>query len=99
MEEFLELWPVGVRNGAGEPVRGNRKDLEKKMIAFLNKYKYTKDTIMSATRMYLKRQSQDGYRFCNGAHYFVSKEGVSKLANECDVLGIVKPDTEWGETV
>jgi hypothetical protein len=86
MKQFLALWPDGVRNINGDYLRSNQRDLIKKLRQFLTKYKYNYDVILKATTTYLKRQGANGYSYCSQAHYFVSKNGESKLATECEAI-------------
>lgn len=83
--EFLALWPEGTRNANGDYLRTNAADIEKKLKAFVKKYKFSKETILRGTESYLSRQRAQGFAYCNQAHFFVSKDGISKLASECEL--------------
>lgn len=83
--DFIDLFPEGVRNRGGDYLRTNKKDLTNKMQTFMRKYKgYTPEVIKAATKQYLSKQARDNYAWCNAAHFFISKNGVSKLATECE---------------
>ncbi len=98
IDEFLEIYPKG-RNKSGETLRSNVIDTKNKMKGFLKKYKYSKETILQATKNYIRQQALSRYEFCNAAHYFISKQGFgSKLANECDnVLNGNESISSFGE--
>lgn len=83
---FLDKFPAGIRNKGGEVVKAHPTDVKKKMKTFLKKYKYDKETILEATDRYLTRMKTDGYGWCNSAHYFISKDNISKLAAECELV-------------
>lgn len=82
--EFLNLWPQDARNINGDKLRSNVADTTKKLGAFIKKYRQPKEKIIEGTKRYLERQSRNGYAYCNQAMYFISKDGISKLANECE---------------
>lgn len=93
IDRFLELWPKRTRNKAGEYLLSNKTDLEKKLKSFFKKYRsYNYDLVLRATEMYLNKQRENGFEYCNAAHYFVSKSSVSKLASECE--GILQGNEE-----
>ncbi len=87
VDAFVELWPPDARNINGDKLIGHAPDIEKKLKAFVKKYKFDQDVILRATENYLSRQRAQGYAYCNQAHYFISKDGISKLAGECDLAG------------
>lgn len=86
LESFITLFPEGVRNSSGEYLRTNKTDIATKMRSFLKRYKYDMPTVLGATRKYLNKQAVNNYAYCNAAHYFISKSGISKLATECESL-------------
>lgn len=100
-EKFLGLFPEGVRNRGGEYLRTNKKDILSKMNTFVTKYRYSPETILSATERYLKQQAREQYGFCSAAHYFISKNGISKLASECEALRTNpgNDEDEWRNTL
>lgn len=84
VDKFLDLWPKGVKNKAGDYLLSHRNDVKVKLGLFFKKYKYEEDAVLKATEAYLKIQKHQNFDFCNAAHYFISKNGVSKLAAECE---------------
>lgn len=86
IDEFVGLFPEGTRNGGGDYLRSNKKDVFRKMLQFMKKYPYDGPTILKATEHYIKQQSLDRYTYCNGAHFFIMKGGISKLATECEAI-------------
>jgi hypothetical protein len=85
--DFQAKFPTGIRNKGGESISSHPTDIAKKMKTFITKYKYNATTILAATDAYLGRMKRDGYAWCNAAHYFILKNGISKLAAECESLG------------
>ncbi len=84
IQEYRELFPVGVRSG-GFPVRGDLKGCIKKMEEFLETYpEYDKELILKVTKDYVERKKQDGYAYMQLAHYFIKKDDISTLASECE---------------
>lgn len=95
VREFLALWPEGVRNMNGDKIKSNPIDVTKKMGQFIKKYKFDRQTIVSSTERYLARQRAQGYTYCNQAMYFILKDGISKLASECENND--EPQGGWDE--
>jgi hypothetical protein len=97
VDEYLAMFPQGVRNGGGESLRAHPKDVLKKMRAFFNKYKFERELVKKATQGYLDRQRMTGYQWCSSAHFFISKNGISKLAGECENYKEVehKEEGDW----
>lgn len=95
--KFLGYFPEGVRNRGGKTIKTNIPDTAKKMRSFLTKYKYTTDIVLKATEMYVSKKRQEGYAWCTAAMYFISKNGVSELASECDAIlkGDVTDSHAW----
>lgn len=83
VQNFIEIFPEKTRNGGNEVLRSNKLDVSKKMRQFISKYDFSKEVILGATRKYINIQSRTRYQYCSGAHYFIMKDGNSKLANEC----------------
>ncbi len=81
--EFIALWPDN-RNLNGDRIKSNLADVSRKMGQFNKRYRFDKDTILRATERYLTRQRAQGYTYCSQAMYFILKDGVSKLAAECE---------------
>lgn len=86
IDEWYDLWPVGVKSG-GLYVRTDKRGTLRKMKSFNLQYPmYDKDTIFQATKNYLLDQSIRGYSYCKLAPYFIYKDGMSILAGECENL-------------
>ena len=50
VDAFVELWPPDARNINGDKLIGHAPDIEKKLKAFVKKYKFTQDVILRATQ-------------------------------------------------
>lgn len=100
VEDFIAIFPEGKRNAGGEYLRGNSTDVTEKLNKFLKKYKYPAETILGATSKYVKQQARDDYRWCSAAHFFINKNGVSKLATECEAFkGIDEVSENWQDNL
>lgn len=88
INSWLEIFPFGKVNG-----RFLRSDAEiciERMQWFIEKFKYDKETILTATRAYIKDQenSESRHTFTRNANYFIYKgrdnaERISDLATWC----------------
>lgn len=86
IDEWRALFPEGVNN-AGYRYRGNKLEVQKKMIKFVNNYDYSKEEIFQATKRYIDRFAVKGYNYMQQAHYFIEKKDAgSTLASECETL-------------
>lgn len=93
VEEYLELFPKGVKNGGNKPLRSNIKDTMAKMRRFQVKYGYNNETILKATKNYVDRL-RGVYTYCPTAEYFIMKDGSSALATECQMIKDVGSDED-----
>lgn len=86
VEEFRNKFPEG-KNGGGVSFKGNPIDVKNKLHKFMNKYKkYTMETILLATDLYLNGFKRKGYEFCQAAEYFILKNQTSTLAGFCELV-------------
>lgn len=85
--EFLNKFPEGKKNNGGKTIRTNFEDTKAKMVKFLNKYKRYNDfnLILRAATNFVANFRGD-YSYCPTAEYFISKNGTSALATECEVI-------------
>ena len=83
MEEWYSFFPKGVKSG-GYPVRSGLTGCRTKMFKFLKKNKFNKDTILLATKLYIKEMEKVNYSFMSLAHYFIEKDGKSILEAYCE---------------
>ena len=94
IQSWREIFPEGV-NSAGFRYRGDKGEVTKKMIKFVNTYDYSIEQIFQATRYYVDRFSQKGYAYMQQAHYFIEKRGAGSTLNaECEGLSDVKSNKE-----
>ena len=89
IDEWVDIFPRGVRSG-GRLLRGDKISCLRKMRVFLKEYPYTRETILEATRNYIKSKEQEGYTYTRCAVYFIYRvdqsrsDKVSDLATWCD---------------
>jgi hypothetical protein len=82
-DEWMELWPKGVKTG-GKLIRSDKKDCLDKMKKFIKKYNHSSETIISVTKEYLDEFSRQNYQYIKSATYFIDKRGEgSELAARC----------------
>lgn len=89
VNEYRELFPKGTLP-SGQPARATSKELEKKFLWFFLNYKYDWDTILKATKKYIRDYEPAGYKYMKTSSYFINKtdKGVvtSTLASYCDMI-------------
>ena len=86
IDEWYELWPVGIKSG-GYYLRSDKAGSKRKLKKFLESHPhYTKEVVLEATKNYLNEQSIKGYQYTKLAPYFIGKDGLSVLAGECEHL-------------
>lgn len=85
VQNFRNIFPKGVTTG-GKYVRSSSKDCEKKLKQFIKEYEFENETILKATEKYVSRYQMQGYKFMKTASYFILKDKVSALADECEML-------------
>lgn len=94
IESWREIFPKGINSG-GYRYKGDKTEVFKKMIKFVNTQDYTTEQIFQATTDYVERFSLKGYAYMQLAHYFIDKKGVgSTLAAECEALNEREPKEE-----
>lgn len=104
IQSWREIFPEGVNSG-GFRYRGDKAEVIKKMIKFVNTHNYSLEQIFQATRDYVERFSLKGYAYMQLAHYFIEKRGVgSTLSSECEALSERPTNTnekgdEYGRSV
>lgn len=84
--EYTDIFPI--KNGEGRLVRMHEATAESKMKQFIKKYKYARDIILAATRMYISEQEQKdpSHKYTKNSNNFIHKYGdgiESELASWC----------------
>lgn len=87
VNEFLNKFPESKKNNGGKTIRTNFEDTKAKLIKFMNKYKRYNDfeLILKAATRFVDNFRGD-FSYCPTAEYFISKNGTSALATECEVI-------------
>lgn len=94
VEAWQDLWPKGVTQN-GVYVRSSLPALKDKMKKFMKEYDYSKETIIKATKYYLKEQKENSYNYISLAHNFIEKNKVSLLASLCENPKIENETSTW----
>lgn len=82
--QLMSIFPEG-KNSAGQSWRGTKAIITDKLSKFKKKYKYSDDTIIEATKAYVKFFKNSRYEYMRSLKYFIEKQGVgSDLAEWCE---------------
>lgn len=94
IEEWCNLFPENIKNGAGMPVKSDVQTCARKMIWFLKEYKqYTKDDIFEVTQMYLLDRKNKNYEYTITSEYFINKD--KKSSPMANLLADVNARDKW----
>lgn len=80
---YRELWPKG-NLASGKPARLSIPDLRKKFTDFFKVHDYDWDTIISATKEYIRQKEHSQFMMTSG--YFIMKNDLSELASYCEMV-------------
>jgi hypothetical protein len=79
IDEYNHMFPTGITTG-GRPLRSARSNCIKKMNTFINENKrVTKQDILEATDIYLRRKQKENYAYTVSSENFISKDKISLL--------------------
>jgi hypothetical protein len=86
IDEWVALWPVGVKSN-GNYIKSDKRSCLKKMKDFVKNYEFNKDIILEATEAYLEEKAQVDFAYTRRAVFFIEKRNEgSDLATWCDVI-------------
>lgn len=85
MEDWYALFPKGIKSGS-YPVRSGLNTCRAKMLKFLKRNKFNKETIILATKLYIKEMEKVNYSYMQLAKYFIEKDGSSTLESYCEQI-------------
>lgn len=90
IDEYYEMWPKG-KLPSGKFARVDKKNLENAFKWFFKTYKYSWETILKATALYLDHYETNGWLYMRTSQYFIRKTEndksiTSELANYCDII-------------
>lgn len=83
---YVNLFPI--KNAEGRNLRMHEVPVAKKMEGFIKRYKYAKEVILEATKLYLKEQNTNDptHKYTKNSQNFIQKYGdgiESELASWC----------------
>lgn len=81
IESWRDLFPEG-SNYSGFRYRGDKQECLSKMKKFVKGRKYSKESIFKATKSYVDKMYEQGYKFMSQAHYFIYKQGSGSLLEQ-----------------
>lgn len=84
VEQFRAIFPEG-QNGGNAVLKGHPLDVKKLLHKFMNKYRYDKQTIINATKLYIAN-FRGRYAYCHSAENFILKNNRSTLASQCELI-------------
>lgn len=73
--EYIEIFPIGMIQG--KRLRTSSLECGLKMQKFIENYKFDKETILEAARLYI-REEEGGNQFTRNSSYFISKRDPQK---------------------
>ena len=90
IDEYYEMWPKG-KLPSGKYARVDKKNLENSFKWFFKTYKYSWDTVLKATALYLDHYETQGWKFMRTSQYFIrkmenDKSLTSELADYCNTI-------------
>jgi ribosomal protein S21 len=94
-KEYRELFPA-IRLPSGAYARVSEQDLDDALRKFIKRYKYDKETILKATKIYIESFENNSYNYMKNSYSFISKRGEpSALAAACEAVenGADTPET------
>ena len=86
IDDWLSLFPKGMNKKLGYDIHGNRAECINRMSKFRrdNFDRYNKDTIIKATKIYLREQEKNKWTFTKKNVKFIYDENGSMLENYCE---------------
>lgn len=90
LDEYYEMWPK-IKLPSGKYARVDKKNLENSFKWFFKTYKYSWETILKATALYLDHFEAKGWMYMRTSQYFIrkaenDKSVTSELANYCSII-------------
>lgn len=82
IDEWLDLWPSGVKS-MGYYVKGSSAACLDKMNKFVEQTEYDKEVIINATKRYITEMKHKGWKGMQLSHYFIEKNKASTLEAYC----------------
>lgn len=88
IDDWLALFPKGMNKKLGYDIHGNKSECINRMSKFRrdNFDKYNSETIILATKLYLKEQERNKWAFTKKNVKFIYDENGSMLENYCDKI-------------
>lgn len=89
-DEFFELWydllPSVKIPTSGKFLRNNKPDAKERLKKFFKKYKYSQNTVLTATQNWLEELIKNQYNMAQQAVFFIEKDKISSLADYCNAV-------------
>lgn len=90
IEQYNLIFP-NIKLPSGKYARSNVKNLENAFTWFFDNHDYDWDTILTATKKYIREYSDNQYNYMRTSQYFIRKqeEGrqfMSELSNYCEII-------------
>lgn len=86
VHQYREIFPR-IRLSSGVYARSDAKDLKALLKKFVKVYGFTKEEILTATKLYVEFYSRQRYEYMKNSYYFIAKRGEpSMLASYCEAV-------------
>tara|TARA_R110000787_G_scaffold70320_1_gene156386 strand:+ start:5001 stop:5492 length:492 start_codon:yes stop_codon:yes gene_type:complete len=97
VDDFRTLFPKGIMSG-GYYVAGDKVSCKRKLKKFFQDYDYTPDIVLEATNRYVTTMAKQDFKYMKLSHYFISKDGISTLASECEAVKVLGDEYKKGNS-
>lgn len=86
IQEFLEIFPKIKSPTHHKPLRSEKTNTANAFKWFFKTYKYSWETILEASNLYVNEYKDKDYKYMQTAQYFVRRDGISALADYCAMV-------------
>lgn len=86
INDYRALFPLRNVTGLTYHVKGDLNECIKRMKKFIQDYKYSKETILQATKNYIEEQKNKGWSYTKKAHKFIRDLDGSILSEYCEAV-------------
>jgi len=84
IDDWIKLWPTGLDKKIGYSVSGNTESCKLRMNRFITKNEYDKETILKATKLYLRMQELNNWEYTKKNYKFIYDKESSILEDYCE---------------
>lgn len=85
VNKYKEMFP-NIKLPNGKPARSATGNLEKTFRWFFENFDYSWETIFKASGYYVNKYQKVEWKFMRTSQYFIKKDGLSDLADFCEIV-------------